>query len=603
MASDSSRSLLKKIPPRPRPRPRPRTRTRPQFASLAWIAVVAGCASSGSVRRFPLRDPLAKDDDARPYAVACKPDPKKPGHEICVPREYVSPFVWDGMDAMLFRPITRFLAVDPGGESVNVNALDEVPDSSWFTNRLGAQPVTPDDVTRGACEGPPLDPNAPDGTWVIDQGKANGANPGFRVNIKGVGKFLLKADEDGHPERATGATAIGTRLFHVAGYYTNCDTVVYARRSLLKLTPGLKYSDNTGVERPFDEARLDKMLGVASRRGDLLRLVASKWLPGRTIGPFRFTETRDDDPNDVIAHEDRRELRAQRVLSAWLAHFDSREQNTMNTWVSNNPKDPDASPGHIRHWIIDLNDCFGSEWQWDLLTKRINYSYYFDGGDIARDLFTFGLVERTWDKIERPKDGEIFGYFQAKYFEPHDWKGGYQNPAYQRMTERDGAWMARILARLSPEHVAAAVDVGQFTERRHRDYLLRTLLERQRKIFERYFSKLSPLADVEAKGPKVCAVDLARQTGLAPVTSFRYAARVRYGDDLQDEAPASVQVGDAGRLCVELPRIDAGSADRDDSPARYRVIEIANGQSESPLRVHLYDLGAERGAKLVGLER
>ena len=34
-------------------------------------------------------------------------------------------------------PISRFWAVDPAGLAANVNALDEVPDSSWFQNRLG----------------------------------------------------------------------------------------------------------------------------------------------------------------------------------------------------------------------------------------------------------------------------------------------------------------------------------------------------------------------------------------------------------------------------------------------------------------------------------
>ena len=31
----------------------------------------------------------------------------------------------------------------------NVNSVDEVPDSSWFTNRAGRLPLTADDVARG----------------------------------------------------------------------------------------------------------------------------------------------------------------------------------------------------------------------------------------------------------------------------------------------------------------------------------------------------------------------------------------------------------------------------------------------------------------------
>ncbi len=31
----------------------------------------------------------------------------------------------------------------------NVNTIDEVPDSSWFTNRIGARPLTADEIARG----------------------------------------------------------------------------------------------------------------------------------------------------------------------------------------------------------------------------------------------------------------------------------------------------------------------------------------------------------------------------------------------------------------------------------------------------------------------
>src|SRR5918994_7088242 len=43
---------------------------------------------------------------------------------------------------------------DPGDEqairAVNVNTLDEVPDSSWFTNRIGQRPMSAAEVARGS---------------------------------------------------------------------------------------------------------------------------------------------------------------------------------------------------------------------------------------------------------------------------------------------------------------------------------------------------------------------------------------------------------------------------------------------------------------------
>jgi hypothetical protein len=559
------------------------------------VIALAACGRAPSGARYPLRDPMWLDDDMKPFHARCVPDDEKPGHQICAPAKYESPFAADGLDNMVFRPISRFFAVDPAGESANVNAFDEVPSSSWFTNRIGLSSlsITPEQLAKGNCD-EPLDVGAPDGTWVIDQGKPNGANPGFRVRIPGRGKFLLKADLAEQPERATGATAIGTRIYHAVGYNTACDRVVYIRRSLLTLKKGLTYSDNTGVTRPFGDEQLAKVLEGAARRGETYRLAASPWLPGRPLGPFEYTGTRPDDPNDVIAHEDRRDLRGQRVLAAWLNHFDSREQNSMNTWVSTT-EDPDGSPGYIKHWIIDLNDLFGSEWDWESLSKRIGFSYYFDGGDVFQDFFTLGIPKRPWDRVKRNPDAEIFGYFESDVFEPDDWKPGYQNPAFLRMTEHDAAWMARIIARITPEHIAAVVRVGDFTQQKHVDYLTRTLIARRAKILARYFAKLSPITDLHFEGTSLCGLDLSRATRTYHPTQYRFTARSFAGEKLDDVATPLVTTSDGGLVCVELAGLHRASAG-------YRVVRIANGVSDQPIRVDFYDLGNGQ-FRIVGIQR
>src|SRR6185369_2769922 len=104
--------------------------------------------------------------------------------------------------------------------------------------------------------------------------------------------------------------------------------IVYAKKDILKLQPNLQYADNSGIQRPFGQKELDEILDGAARRGDRYRFIASKWLEGKPLGPFTYEGVRKDDPNDVVPHEDRRELRGQRVLAAWLGHFDAREQNS-----------------------------------------------------------------------------------------------------------------------------------------------------------------------------------------------------------------------------------------------------------------------------------
>ena len=136
-----------------------------------------------------------------------------------------------------------------------------------------------------------------------------------------------------------------------------------ADRVLLALAaqadPGLRYSSQHSEEKAFDRKALDKILGDSPKRGELTRVQASAWLPGRLIGPFRYDGTRSDDPNDVVPHEDRRELRGGRLLAAWIDHFDAREQNTMDAWLSDRGGEPDSSPGFVRHYYLDTSDCLG----------------------------------------------------------------------------------------------------------------------------------------------------------------------------------------------------------------------------------------------------
>ena len=557
------------------------------FSRSDWVALTAigllALAACGGSERFPLREPMRRDDDERPFSPA--------------PEEYVSPFVWDGADQLLFRPIAWFFAVDPAGRAVNVNAFDEVPDSSWFTNRVGVAPMSLEEIAQGSCGEQVLSVDAEPGSWIIDQGKPNGANPGFRVNIPGLGKFLLKADPEGEPERATGATAIASRIYHAIGYFAPCDSVVHFDPKLLRLKPGLVATDNSGIPRPFDQRALEKLLARASHRDGLVRMGASRWLPGMPIGPYRYEGTRDDDPNDVIDHEDRRELRGGRLLAAWLNHFDTREQNTMDVFMA----DPQREGyGYIRHYILDLGDCFGSVWDEDEISRRLGHAYYLDVPYVLEDFVTFGLIERPWERARR--DGGIFNYFSARDFDPELWRGGYPNPAFTRMTEADGAWMARIIARFSDEDIAAAVSVGKYDVASSR-YLTQALIARRDRVLRRYFAKLSPLADLEVRGDALCGVDLGV---MRHIVSERDEARVltagiRNGDTLEPIDPRHVQLGERGAFCVDLASARVEELDRSTDPS-YLVVEL-NGGSEVPLRAHLYDLGRATALRLVGIER
>ena len=578
-------------------------RTSTLLGGMLFLLFVTGCGTS--TRRFALKAPLARDTDLDPIYVPCHEEDddkdKTKKKKICTPEPYESPFAWDGANQIVFRPLARVFAIDPAGEALNVNAFDEVADSAWFTNRMGTTPYEVEDVTRGYCD-KELDADAAqDGSWPIDQGKPNGANPGFRVNVPGPGKFMLKTDPSGEGERATGATSVASRMYYALGWWAPCDSVVYLKPILLKLKPGLRVTDNSGVAKDFDAPMLKKILDGAQHRGELVRMVASKWLPGRTLGPFTYDGKRSDDPNDVIDHSDRRDLRGARVIAAWLNHFDSREQNSMDTWMAVDAKNADSAPGHVRHWYIDLGDCFGSQWSDDQISRRLGFSYYLDLQHVGEDFISMGFIERPWERAVRKG---TFGYFSTRDFVPEDWKGGYGNPAFLRMVERDGAWAARKIARFRDEHVVAAVKIGKFTDPEDNDFLTKTLIARRDIVLRRYLAKVSPIGELKVSAAgELCGTDLARYAHVFDDGVFRYGAKVFAGAGFTPSGDGAVRAEKDGNVCVSIPHraADGGIADGDAS--RYVVVDIANGQAPGVLRAHLYDLGPKKGFTLVGIER
>ena len=252
--------------------------------------------------------------------------------------------------------------------------------------------------------------NVPDGAWVIDKGKQNGSSPGFRVKIPGKGKYLLKID-DPTPERPSARRRDRRRRVPRGRLQFSCEQVVYVKPSRLQAHARVSPSiDNTERVRPFDEKALEARAPEGRpARGEYLRFQASAWLAGSLIGPFRYEGTRDDDPNDVIPHEDRRELRGGRVLAAWLDHFDAREQNSMDV-VDRRRKDEPGLVARPRRALLPRHERLprlrvglgGDLAAPRALVRRST------GATWARDFVTLGIPLRPWDTAARaPGPGDV----------------------------------------------------------------------------------------------------------------------------------------------------------------------------------------------------
>jgi hypothetical protein len=388
-------------------------------------------------------------------------------------------YYYDLFEQSLVRPMTRVLdparwvrkAIGKPREAINVDDHDAVRlPSTWWQPRVGFLPVSVEQVLHGPGPGGPLA-----GTWTVTRAKTQGVTPGFFIKDPAGTRFILKFDPPSCPEMATGADVVSSYLFWAAGYNVPSNTIAYFRAESLLVAPDAKYTDDNGRKRPMSQAFVTHLLSRVRREPDgSYRAMASRLLAGTPLGPFEYDGRRRDDPEDLIPHQDRRELRGLWTLCAWLGHADSRGPNSLDMWVT------DGGRSFVRHHLIDFGSCLGS----GAVAKRAfqtGHEYFVDYGTMTRSALTIGLVPAKWEASKDPELPAI-GFIDSETFDPKGWRPDYPNPAFDERTARDIRWGASIVAAMSDSLIRAAVERGRYHDPRATDYLTRVLIERRDKI-------------------------------------------------------------------------------------------------------------------------
>ncbi len=543
-------------------------------AAVAATTLVAGCAADQ--RRFAVREPMLVDPDTTPFS----PRPKK----------YVSPEIWDIIDNTMFEPLVRTLKVEKTRRAINATALDEVADSSWFVNRVeqlaarsaAGEGMTP--WTQGPCDKPTPDPRGP---WKVIGGKPNGKNPGFMVEHVTGRRFLFKLDGGREGERPSTADAVGSRLYHVAGYFAPCNRVAFIHPSTIVLPPDATAEDFVGDKVPFTRLMLDGALGRGLKQADgSIRGGLSELVDGKPIGPWRDKGTRPDDPNDVVPHEHRRELRGSYILAALLSHYDAREQNSLDVWI---PTSEDGDTGYVRHYMLDFGDCFGSLSASERVSRRRGHAYEVEWPVAFVELITLGLLPRPWRDPQYGPAGATLGYYAAEPFDPERFRTAYPYGPLARLTEADAAWGARVLARIPVAALRAILGEAKLSSPIVAETLTLAVLGRREQLLRRFLGVLSPLGSVRiergADGDGLCVSDAWVQAGLGLAAQRPLRAKL-------DGQTLPTKVLREADSCAALPPAGAAVA--------YSILTLSSGP-ERPLRVHLAVVGG--AYQLVGVVR
>lgn len=514
------------------------------------------------------------------------------------PVETIENQVWDIADHTFFyqvgkvmdlgwsaRRVGNLLGLAPPREADNLNALDEVPSSSWFTDRHFARPMSLDELAAGPGHAQP----SATGTWEIIAGKFEGGTAGFTIRDETGTGYILKFDSEGNNEMGSAAEVIATKILHAAGYNVPRNSVVYFDPRRLRIGLKATVPVEGGAERPMNQQDLLAILdNIVPQPDGTLRCVASQWLSGSIVGIFNFHGRRRDDPNDQVDHEHRRELRALRVIGSWMNDADRRAANTLDVYV----KEEGGRRRYVKHYIIDMGSAFGSNNLTPHMPKYGN-EYVWDPRTILRSIVSLGLYRKPWEE-PLPMPYPEIGYFENETFHPGAWVPTYPNPAMERCTLRDAYWGAKRVVGFRDEEIEAIVAAGRYSDPAAAAELTRLLVERRDMIGRYWFARVNPLDRFTTNGTSLHFADLAVDGGLEAAATTQYQFRILGADGKPEGDPTLTAA-----TCIPLPT--------DLAAGTFHGLEIRTrrgprGPWSKAARVYFYKWSAER-LQLVAIER
>jgi hypothetical protein len=460
-----------------------------------------------------------------------------------------------------------------------INTLGEVPDSAWFANRHGRVWMTRRELQRGAG-----DERAPQPPFFIVGAKTEGITPGFRMLDAAGRLYFVKPDPAGHPELMTGAEVMGSKFFHAIGYNTPENYIVRIRRSDWKIGEGAVIRLKDRLSRKMTARDFQNILDKAAMEPDgSFRMAASLAIPGKGLGPFRYEGTRSDDPNDLVPHQNRRDLRGLFVFCAWLNHTDAKADNSYDALVLEN-----GIP-FVRHYLMDFGSAFGSDGD---IPKdaRFGHEYQIPStGKALRQLLSLGLYPAGWERARYSKHKAV-GRIEAEIFDPEKWKSNYPNPAFLSRCADDEYWAAKIVLAFTDADIRALVETGGYSDPQAVEFISATLVQRRDKIGRRYLSKVLPLENFGIRNGELFFEDLAVRYKYRQAPEYRVA-----WSEFDNEQGALNSLPEASTF--HLPDRFNSIADGGYLAARIH----ASGDVRKAVTVFLRKRGST--AEVVGLER
>jgi hypothetical protein len=513
-------------------------------------------------------------------------------------------FYRDFFDSVFYESIASNIRFDDLGKrltlgklgkskALDINAYDEVPDSGFFVNRHTKTRLSKEALVQGPAKG--SGPN-PQGPWRVLKGKVEGVSTGFFIkDAEGV-EYLLKFNPKSNPEMATSAEMISHRFFYAMGYYVPEYYLVDFKPTILEVDSNATYYNENGFKKKLTkEALWDLIDRVPKRKGGILRASASKLLQNRR-GYMDFRGRRISDPDDLIAHENRRSIRALRVFGSWLNHYDLRKGNTLDVVETEDGSEI------VKHYLIDFGSTLGSAAD-HAKVPVAGHEHIVDWSETGRSIPALKVTEKPWEKRWDAANRKIayssLGYFDNFNFDPGKWKTQLHYDAFEALTRGDAFWATKLIMSFTDDEIRSVVATGQFSDPENTKILSEILIARRDLIGKYWFTQTTPLDGIRlyhigGNQYEISFTDLSIQYGFSDQSTrnYRYCLKTSgegsqqkiefTGSSFAFDAPVG---GDQAALWVQARN---GAQDKWTRPALH--IALTSG-SDSRLQIAEIDHG------------